>query len=350
MAWNFAAGPARLPDAVLAQAAAEIFRRGADGACSLERPFSGPEFRVVLARARQRLAELLDLPANYHILFLAGGAMQQFSILPRNLCRPQQRAAYANAGYWSARALAEASRQVETVEFVPPADGAWAVPADCAYCHITPNETVDGSACASVPDTGAVPLAADCTSSFLTAPLAVDRFGFIYASAQKNIAPAGLTVAIIRDDLLERCPPDLPAPFSYRRQAEADSCVNTPPMFAIQMAAMVFDWITEQGGLAAMAAAGQRKAALVYGAIDRSDGFYQAPVAVASRSPVNIRFHLVAPEQTEAFITEAAIAGLHHLRGHAHFGGLRASLYNAMPEDGALALASFMTDFARRYG
>ena len=350
MAWNFAAGPARLPDAVLAQAAAEIFRRGADGACSLERPFSGPEFRVVLARARQRLAELLDLPANYHILFLAGGAMQQFSILPRNLCRPQQRAAYANAGYWSARALAEASRQVETVEFVPPADGAWAVPADCAYCHITPNETVDGSACASVPDTGAVPLAADCTSSFLTAPLAVDRFGFIYASAQKNIAPAGLTVAIIRDDLLERCPPDLPAPFSYRRQAEADSCVNTPPMFAIQMAALVFDWIAEQGGLPAMAAAGQRKAALVYGAIDGSGGFFVAPVAVDQRSPVNIRFHLADPALTETFITEAVAAGLHHLRGHAHFGGLRASLYNAMPEAGAQALAGFIADFARRYG
>ncbi|MHB1112670.1 MAG: 3-phosphoserine/phosphohydroxythreonine transaminase [Acidovorax defluvii] len=350
MAWNFAAGPARLPDAVLDRAAGEIFQRGADGACALERPFSGPDFRAVLARAKQRLTELLDLPANYQILFLAGGAMQQFSLLPLNLCRPQQRAAYANAGYWSARAMAEASRQADTVEFFPPADGVWAVPADCAYCHITPNETVDGSACASVPDTGAVPLAADCTSSFLTAPLAVEKFGVIYARAQKNIAPAGLTVAIIRDDLLERCPADLPAPFSYRRQAEANSCVNTPPMFAIQMAALVFDWIAEQGGLTAMAAAGQRKAARVYGAIDGSGGVFVAPVAVNQRSPVNIRFQLADPALSEAFISAAAAAGLHHLRGHAHFGGLRASLYNAMPEAGAQALAEFIADFARRHG
>ena len=350
MAWNFAAGPARLPDTVLARAAAELFQRSADGACAIERPFTGPDFRAVLERARQRLAQLLDLPANYKILFLAGGAMQQFSLLPMNLCAPGQPAAYANVGYWSARAMAEAGKQAAIVEFVPPATGGWVVPADCAYCHITPNETVDGSAYTAVPDTGPVPLAADCTSSFLTAPLAVEKFGFIYASAQKNIGPAGLTVAILREDLLERCPADLPAPFSYRRQAEANSCVNTPPMLAIQMAAMVFDWIAEQGGLAAMAAAGQRKAAQVYGAIDASDGFYQAPVALASRSPVNIRFQLNDPALTETFITEAADSGLHHLRGHAHFGGLRASLYNAMPEAGALALAGFMADFARRYG
>lgn len=350
MAWNFAAGPARLPDAVLARAATELFQRGADGACAIERPFTGPDFRAALDHARQQLSALLKLPANYQILFLAGGAMQQFSLLPMNLCAPGQPAAYANAGYWSTRAMAEAGKQAAIVEFVPPATGVWEVPDNCAYCHITPNETVDGSAYSTVPDTGPVPLAADCTSSFLTAPLAVEKFGFIYASAQKNIGPAGLTVAIIRDDLFERCPVDLPAPFSYRRQSEGNSCVNTPPMFAIQMAAMVFDWIAEQGGLAAMAEAGQRKAALVYRVIDGSAGFYQAPVAVASRSPVNIRFHLAAPELTETFITEAAMAGLHHLRGHAHFGGLRASLYNAMPEAGALALARFMAEFARRYG
>ena len=350
MPWNFAAGPARLPDAVLERAAAELFQRGADGACALERPFTGPDFCATLAHAKQRLAELLKLPVNYTVLFLAGGAMQQFSLLPLNLCRPQQAAAYVNSGYWSGRAMAEASKQVPVVEFFPPAKGAWTVPVDCAYCHITPNETVDGSAYPAIPETGTVPLAADCTSSFLTAPLAVEKFGFIYASAQKNIAPAGLTVAIIRNDLLERCPANLPAAFSYRRQAKANSCVNTPPMFAIQMAAMVFDWIAEQGGLVEMAAAGQRKAALLYGAIDGSGGFYLAPVALAWRSPVNIRFHLAAPELTEYFIAEAASAGLHHLRGHAHFGGLRASLYNAMPEEGASALASFMADFAWRYG
>jgi len=350
MAWNFAAGPARLPDVVLERAAAELFQRGIDGACALERPFSGPDFRALLAHAKQQLAELLGLPGNYQILFLAGGAMQQFSILPLNLCRPQQRAAYANAGYWSARAMAEASRQVDSVEFFPPADGIWTVPGDCAYCHITPNETVDGIAYNSIPDTGTVPLVADCTSSFLTAPLAVEKFGLIYASAQKNIAPAGLSVVIIRDDLLERSPTNLPTPFSYRRQVEANSCVNTPPIFAIQMAALVFDWIAEQGGLTAMAAAGQRKAAQVYGAIDNSGGVLVAPVAANQRSPVNIRFQLANPALTEIFITEAATADLHHLRGHAYFGGLRGSLYNAMPEAGAQALADFITGFARRYG
>lgn len=359
MAWNFAAGPGRLPDAVLERAGDEIFRRGTDGACSIERPFTGPIFRATLAHARQRLAELLDLPAEYQILFMAGGAMQQFALLPMNLAGVGQRAAYADSGYWSRRAMTEGGQVVETVAVArysgeaaraAPAAGRWAVPADCAYCHITPNETVDGIAYPALPDCGSVPLVADCTSSFLTAPLALENFGMIYASAQKNIGIAGLTVAIIRQDLLERSPATLPAVFSYRRQAAADSCVNTPPMLAIQMAGMVFDWIAEHGGLSAMADAGRCKAALLYGAIDASGGFYSAPVAVAHRSPVNVRFHLAVAELTEPFIAEAEAAGLHHLRGHTHIGGLRASLYNAMPIAGVAALADFMTDFARRHG
>lgn len=359
MTWNFAAGPARLPDAVLERAAGELFRRGADGACSSERPFSTAASRAILNHARLRLAELLDLPANYRILLMAGGAMQQFSLLPMNLAGAGQRAAYADSGYWSRRAMAEAGQQLDVVEvarhpgqqaLAAPESGVWAVPADCAYCHVTPNETVDGIAYPELPDTGPVPLAADCTSSFLTAPLAVERFGLIYAGAQKNIGPAGLTVVIVREDLLERCPAQLPAVFSYRRQAEAGSCVNTPPMLAIHLAAMVFDWIAEQGGLVAMAAASRQKAELLYAAIDGSAGFYRAPVAVGHRSPVNIRFHLAAGELTERFVAEAEAAGLHHLRGHAQVGGLRASLYNAMPVAGAAALADFLADFARRYG
>lgn len=359
VAWNFAAGPARLPDAVRERAAEELFRRGPDGACSLERPFTGTLFRAALAHARLRLAELLDLPADYHIVFMAGGAMHQFALLPMNLACHGQRVAYADSGYWSRRAMSEAGALVGALEvarypgesaLAAPETGIWQVPADCAYCHITPNETVDGLAYPELPDTGPVPLVADCTSSFLTAPLDLEKFGMVYASAQKNIGISGLTAAIIRQDLLERSPPELPAVFSYRRQAAAGSCVNTPPMLAILMAGMVFDWIAGQGGLAAMAVANQEKAACLYAAIDGSGDFYRAPVAVAHRSPVNVRFHLAAPELTDRFITEAEAEGLHHLRGHAHIGGLRASLYNAMPLAGVAALVGFMADFARRHG
>ena len=359
MAYNFAAGPARLPDAVLDRAAEELFRRGPDGACAIERPFTGEAFRAMLDHARQRLAEMLALPANYRILFLAGGAMQQFSLVPMNLLGASRVAAYADSGYWSRRAMAEAGKlaQVEVVARHPgekplaaPPLGSWALPADCAYCHITPNETVDGIAYPALPDTGDVPLVADCTSSFLTAPLDVAKFGVIYASAQKNIGPAGVTVAIVREDLLERSRPELPAPFSYRRQAEEGSCVNTPPMLAIHLAGLVFDWIAENGGLAAMAAASQRKAARLYAVIDGSAGFYRAPVAPGHRSPINIRFHLAETALTEVFLSEAEAAGLTNLRGHHQLGGLRASLYNAMPEAGAVVLAGFMADFARRYG
>lgn len=359
MIHNFAAGPARLPDAVLARAADELFRRGADGACAIERPFTGETFRAVLDGARARLAELLDLPANYRILFLAGGAMQQFSLLPMNLLGASKLAAYADSGYWARRAMAEAAKLADVAvvarhpgeqPLISPPLGHWNLPAGCAYCHITPNETVDGIAYPGLPDTGDVPLVADATSSLLMAPLDVAKFGVIYASAQKNIGPAGLTVVIVRDDLLERSPANLPGPFSYRRQAEEGSCLNTPPMLAIHIAALVFDWVAEQGGLSVMAAASRRKAQSVYGAIYASTGFYRAPVQPGHRSPVNICFHLADPALTEVFLSEAEAAGLTNLRGHRQRGGLRASLYNAMPEAGALALADFMADFARRYG
>lgn len=359
MAWNFAAGPARLPDAVLERAADALFLRGKDGASNVERPFTGPHFRAVMADARQRLAELLDLSGEYEILFMAGGAMQQFALAPMNLAGAGQRVAYADSGYWSRRAILEAGARVDFVEvarfpgdlaLAAPAVGRWSVPADCAYCHITPNETVDGIAYPEWPDCGAVPLVADCTSSFLTAPLALDRLGMVYASAQKNIGISGVTVVVIRQDLLDRSPPALPAVLSYRRQAAAENCINTPPMLAIQMAGMVFEWIAGQGGLLAMQRINQQKAACLYAAIDGSDGFYQAPVLSGHRSPVNVRFHLASPELTDCFILEAEAAGLHHLRGHAHIGGLRASLYNAMPMAGVMALTDFMADFARRYG
>lgn len=351
MAWNFAAGPARLPDAVLARASEELFRRGDDGACQIERPFSSTPFRALREHARQRLSDLLGLPDGYRILFLAGGAMQQFSQVPMNLGSPARRGGYVQTGYWSRRAMNEGAAHLPVVALVQPEDGGQpALPEDLAYCHVTTNETADGLAWPSLPDTGKIPLVGDCTSDFLTAPLAIEKFGLLYASAQKNIGPAGVTVVIVREDLLARSPDTLPGMFSYRRQAEANSCVNTPPMLALQLSVMVFDWIAEQGGLPAMAEAGRRKAALVYGAIDASGGFYRVQVAASWRSPVNVCFQLADNGLVEHFIDEAEAAGLYYLRGHPQLGGLRASLYNAMPEAGAAALAKFMVEFQRRWG
>lgn len=359
MPYNFAAGPARLPDPVLARVRDTLFSRGADGAAPVERPFSSPSFREMMAEACGRLRALLDLPENYRILFLAGGAMHQFAMVPANLATPGATVAYADSGYWARRAMAEAAKlaRVEVVArhageeaLAVPDLGPWPLPPDCAYCHITPNETVEGIAYPGLPDTGNVPLVADCTSSLLTAPLAVERFGLIYAGAQKNLGIAGMTVVIVRDDLLERSRPDLPAVASYRLEAEADSCVNTPPMAAIHVAAMIFDWIASEGGLAAMGAANRRKAGLLYDAIDGSDGFYVAPAVVGHRSPVNVRFHCADRTRDEVFLAEAEIAGLHHLRGHSRLGGMRASLYNAMPQAGVEALVDFLADFRRRHG
>jgi phosphoserine aminotransferase len=360
--WNFAAGPSRLPDAVLARAGEALFSRGADGAAAIERPFTGSALREVLTGARQCLTQLLGVPDNYRVLFLAGGAMHQFAIVPMNLLDPAsglRRVAYADSGYWSRRAMQEASRYAEVavvarhagnIALAAPALEDWQVPPDCAYCHITANETVDGVAYPKWPDTGSVPLVADMTSCFLGAPLDVSKFGLIYASAQKNIGPAGLTIVIVRDDLLLRPAAAAPSPLCYRLQAAQESCLNTPPTLAIHLAALVFDWIAESGGLPAMADANRRKAKLLYGAIDRSAGFYVAPVAPAHRSPTNVRFHLADEGLTERFLMDAETAGLTHLRGHRHLGGLRASLYNAMPLAGVAALVDFMAGFARRQG
>lgn len=316
--YNFASGPARLPDAVLARAQQELLLRGADGvndgACAAERPFTGAAFRATLAHARQRLAELLALPDNYRILFLAGGAMHQFSMVPLNLLGNSRHAAYADSGYWSRRAMAEAARFAQitvaaqfagNVPLAAPLLDDWQLPADSAYCHITPNETVDGIAYPALPDCGSIPLVADATSCLLTAPLDMARFGLIYAAAQKNIGIAGMTVVIVREDLLQRPAARVPTPFSYRIQAEQHSCVNTPPTLAIHLAGMVFDWIADSGGLAAMGEINRRKAAQLYAAIDASDGFYHAPVEVGHRSTSNVRFHLADDALTEVFLAAA---------------------------------------------
>lgn len=357
--YNFGAGPARLPDAVLARAQATLFSRGADGASLLERPFVSADSRRLLALARQRLTELLALPAGYHVLFLAGGATQQFSMLPLNLCAPEQRAAYADSGYWAKRAIEEA-RRFRPVDVVAchagpqpraaPPLGRWTLPPDCAYCHITLNETGEGIRYPALPDTGAVPLVADASSAFLDGPLDLARFGLIYAGAQKNFGPAGLTVVIVREDLLARAFNRAPLPYDYRLQIEQNNCANTPLGWAIQLALLVFDWIAEQGGLTAMGQANRHKASLLYQAIDGSGGFYRNAIEPAHRSPTNACFELATSELTTAFLAQAEQGGLTHLAGHGKIGGVRASVYNAMPQAGVQALVEFMSEFARRHG
>jgi len=358
-AFTFGAGPAALPDAVLARARDELLEWGASRLSVWELPFTGEDFRAIQAHAEASLRRLLDIPHNYHVLFLQGGASAQFALLPLNLALIGARAAYVETGHWSNRALREAARygQVDVVASgapqafarIPPAS-AWRLEPDAAYCHICANETANGVEFHSTPPTGVVPLVADMSSNLLSRPIDVSEYGLIYASAQKNIGPAGLTLMIVRDMLLARgARPETPSVFNYRAQAEAGSCLNTPPTYAIYLAGLVLDWLLTEGGLLAMQERNRRKSEMVYRAIDESDGFYRCRVNAADRSRMNICFELPCTELDERFIAEADAAGLKNLRGHSALGGARASLYNALPETAAAQLADFMEDFARRW-
>lgn len=347
--YNFAAGPAAIPAPVLARAREQLFAGGPGGGL-LERPFSHPDTRALIAGARATLARLLDLPDSHRILFLAGGASHQFAAVPLNLLEGAEPAVYYDSGYWARRAHGEAARFGTALLRALPDGRGEPLPDDTAYCHLTLNETADGRAWPSLPDCGTAPRVADATSCFLAGPLDCARFGLLYASAQKNIGPPGLCVVIVREDLLARPASRAPATWSYRRQAEQDSCVNTPPLAEILLASLVFEWIGEEGGLTALAERNRRKAARLYAAIDGSAGFYRAVVDGAWRSTTNICFRLADPAREADFLAAAEAAGLHHLRGHAQVGGMRASLYNAMPEAGARALAEFMDDFRQRHG
>lgn len=361
--YNFAAGPAAIPESVLARVREELLTRRADGSSLIETPFTGPAFRRVVDQAHARLRALLALPKNYHIIFMAGGAMAQFGLLPLNLLGERQRAAYVDSGYWAGRAIAEARRyahvdiaaapwrDAEGLHLPPPSS--WQVSADAAYCHFTANETAEGAAFCDLSAAAGLPEAvylSDMTSCFLAGPLDVSRFGVIYAGAQKNIGPAGLTILLVREDLLDRAAVQTPDAFNYRIQAEAGSCYNTPPTFALGLANLVFEWIADNGGLSAMARANSEKSGHVYAAIAASGGFYRCLVAPDSRSRMNVCFSLADVALTERFILAAEAAGLHNLRGHSRVGGIRASLYNAVPVAAATTLAGFMADFQQRYG
>jgi len=354
--YNFAAGPAMLPPAVLAQIQDELPDWRGCGQSLLELPFTGAPFKGLMHEAEQELRELLTIPSNYRVLFMHGGATCQFGLLPLNLLAPGQSADYLDSGYWAAKAIAEARRHAplniiasasEGFRAIPPPEQ-WRLDPRAGYCHVTSNETANGLQLQHFPELS-VPLVADMSSDFLTRPLPVERFGLIYASAQKNLGIAGLCLLIVHDDLLKAPRAGLPSPFSYALQAEQQSRLCTPPTFALYCAALMLRWIGQQGGLAALARANRHKCQLLYQHIDASD-LYHCRQRPADRSDINVCFHLREPRLLPDFLREAAAAGLLNLQGHAAVGGVRVSLYNAMPLAGVERLLTFMHGFERRHG
>lgn len=355
---NFGAGPAMLPEPVLQQAAAEMLDWHGSGMSVMEMSHRGKEFIAIHAQAEADLRGLLSIPKNYKVLFLQGGAAAQFAVVPLNLLRGKDRADYALTGYWSKRAIAEARRYCkvniaassEDGKFsYAPAQDKWKLDPGAAYVHMTSNETIDGVEFHWVPETGDVPLVADASSHILSRPLDVGRFGLIYAGAQKNIGPAGLTIVIVREDLTGQADPHTPSVFDYKVQAEADSMTNTPATYAIYIAGLVFQWLKQLGGLAKMEELNVAKAKLLYDYFDQTE-FYYSPVAKSDRSRMNVPFRLRNDKLDTEFLKQAESAGLTQLKGHRAVGGMRASIYNAMPLSGVQALLDFMRHFERKHG
>jgi phosphoserine aminotransferase len=354
--FNFSPGPAALPEPVLRQAASEMLDWNGTGVSVMEVSHRGKEFMALQAGIEADLRELLAIPANYKVLFLQGGAIGQNAIVPMNLLRGRKSADYVNTGAWARRSIAEAAHfchvnvaaSGERGGFTSiPKQSEWRLDREAAYVHICANETIGGVEYHWVPDTGEVPLVADMSSNILSRPIDVSRYGLIYGGAQKNIGPAGLTFVIVRDDLLGGALPITPEAFNYTIQAANNSMINTPPTFAIYLAGLVFRWIKEGGGLAAMAERNRAKAALLYETLDASD-FYVNRIARDDRSLMNVVFQLPDPALDAPFLEGAKAAGLIALKGHRLVGGMRASLYNAMPIEGVQALVAYMKDFEAR--
>ena len=354
--FNFSPGPGVLPLEVLEQARDEILDWHGTGMSVMEMSHRGKAFISIAEQAEADLRELLNVPANYRVLFMQGGATLQFAAVPMNLVAAGQTVDYVNIGSWSKKAIGEAKRYAK-VNVAADAGGAycsipaiegWTTSVDAAYLHYTPNETIGGVEFHFIPDIGDVPLVADMSSTLLSRPIDVSKFGVIYAGAQKNIGPAGLTVVIVRDDLLGRARPETPSVLDYAAVAKDGSMLNTPPTFAWYLAGLVFQWIKRQGGLSIIGERNCEKAARLYDAIDRSS-FYRNPVAKDARSWMNVVFTLANPELEKAFLAGAKSAGLVTLEGHRSVGGMRASLYNAMPMAGVEALVSFMAEFERAH-
>jgi phosphoserine aminotransferase len=356
--FNFAPGPASLPTPVLEQVRDELLDWQGSGASVMELSHRGKPFTAIARESEALLRELLGIPEHYKVLFMQGGARGQFAAVPLNLSEAAASVDYLNTGIWSKLAMNEAARyahvnvaadEAASRYTTVPAPGALRLSARAAYLHYTPNETIGGVEFPYIPDTAGVPLVADMSSTLLSRPLAVERFGLIYAGAQKNLGPAGLTLVIVREDLIGRARSVTPGVWDYRAVAEHGSMLNTPPTFAWYVATLVLRWLKAQGGLAAMAERNRAKAQALYAAIDTS-GFYGNPVALECRSWMNVPFTLANSDLEAPFLAGARAAGLTNLEGHRSVGGMRASLYNAMPLEGVRALIAYMQDFARRHG
>jgi phosphoserine aminotransferase len=358
--YNFSAGPAVLPKAVLQQARDEMLDWHGSGMSVMEMSHRGKEFMSIAEKTESDLRELVGIPQNYKVLFLQGGASSQFSMVPMNLLRGKTRADYINTGQWSAKAIEEASRYCTVnvaassadahFTYVPP-QPQWHLDRQAAYVHYTSNETIGGVEFHWIPEIGAesdIPLVADMSSDILSRPLDVTRFGLIYAGAQKNLGPAGLTLVIIREDLLGRPLAGTPTLYDYQIHAQNDSMYNTPPTYAMYITGLVFAWLKNKGGLTAMETINITKAHLLYDVLDSTD-FYHCPVVKRDRSRMNVPFTLKNPALDNEFLQQAQSNGLIQLKGHRSVGGMRASIYNAMPIEGVAKLTAFMKEFASQH-
>jgi phosphoserine aminotransferase len=355
--YNFGAGPAAMPVEVLERARGELVNWHAAGMSVMEMSHRGREFVAIAAEAEADLRKLAAIPANYKVLFLQGGATLQFSAVPMNLLRGGKVADFVNTGEWSKKAIKEAGKFCEArvvassedrkFTYVPK-QASWKRSPDAAYLHVCTNETIGGVEFQWTPDTGATPLVADMSSHILSRPLDVAKYGLIYAGAQKNIGPAGLVVVIVREDLLGHALADTPNVLDYKLQSDADSMLNTPPTFSVYLAGLTFKWLLERGGLAGIERVNIRKSTLLYGYLDGQD-FYSNPVAQEDRSRMNVPFTLRDPALDAAFLAAAEARGLSQLKGHRSVGGMRASIYNAMPLEGVEALVAFMEEFRKNH-
>jgi phosphoserine aminotransferase len=356
--FNFSAGPAVLPTEVLEQARDEMLDWRGTGMSVMEMSHRGKEFISIHAQAEKDVRELMNIPANYKVLFMQGGAIGENAIVPMNMLRGKASADYINTGEWSKKSIKEAkkyggvnvaaSSEANNFTNIPKRD-TWKLDANAAYVHICSNETIGGVQYHYTPDTGSVPLVADMSSDILSRPTDVSKFGLIYAGAQKNMGPAGLTLVIVRDDLIGQALPSTPSAFDYKQQADNDSMYNTPPTYAIYIAGLVFQWIKKQGGLTAMEAHNRKKAAILYDYL-AATSFYTNPVAQDDRSLMNVPFKLKNEALDEAFLKGAQALGMAQLKGHRSVGGMRASIYNAMPIAGVEALVAYMKEFEKKNG
>ncbi len=353
--FNFSAGPAMLPEAVIKQASEEMLDWNGEGMSVMEMSHRGKAFMSIASKAEADLRKLMSIPENYKVLFLQGGASSQFFEIPLNLLGDKKTADYVNTGMWSKKAIAEAKRFCDVNVVATSEDSgfttipdfsSWNLNPDAAYVHYTPNETIGGVEFDYIPDTGDVPLIADMSSTILSRPIDVSKFGMIYAGAQKNVGPAGLTLVIIREDLIGNASESTPAMLNYKTHADNDSMYNTPPTYSWYLAGLVFDWVLGKGGLEGMGKINKEKADKLYAAIDGSD-FYANPVETRYRSWMNVPFTLKSADLDAAFLEQAAKKDLATLKGHRSVGGMRASIYNAMPEEGVDTLVAFMKEFAQ---